>query len=70
MIIAPKVLRDSLKVYELRGPRISSFDFVTSGLHDSFAYTWMGSIHVATGTLWEPSNAAWNEKRNSVQQTF
>ena len=70
MIITPMVLIDSLKVYEIIGPRISAFDFVPSRLHDVFTYTWVGSIYVATGTLWEPRNASWNEKRSSVQQLF
>lgn len=70
MIITPMVLIDSLKVYEITGPRISTFDFVPSRLHNVFAYTWVGYIYVATGTLWEPSNVSWNEKRSSVQQIF
>lgn len=70
MIITPMVLIDPLKVYEIIGPRISTFDFVPSRLHNVFAYTWVGYIYVATGTLWEPSNASWNEKRSSVQQIF
>ena len=39
MIITPMVLIDSLKVYEIIGPRISAFDFVPSRLHDVFTYT-------------------------------
>ena len=51
MIIIPMVLIDSLKVYEIIGPRISAFDFVPSRLHDVFTYTRVGSIYVANGTL-------------------
>lgn len=61
MIITPMVLIDSLNVYEIIGPRISAFDFVPSRLHDVFTYTRVGSIYVANGTLWEQSNASWNE---------
>ena len=60
MIITPMVLIDSFKVYEIICPRVSIFDFVSSRLQNVFIYTWVGSIYVAMGTLWEPSNASWN----------
>lgn len=69
MVITSETLTDPLKVYEMKSPRIPPLDFVAPGLHGSSAHTGMESIHVVTGTSWEPRNAARN-KRDSMWQTF